>query len=168
MKTSIYLPDELARQVRAHKIPMSEIVQAALRQAVADAEAAAQAKAQVGPDAEVAVTRLRGLMAEEERARQAERDTGKRAGIAWARDYATPRELREFAGSSPPGRVFASHSLHRFCGDQPELARGVERYSSHLVIDIAHKPWWAGFRQGTALMWEAVQPILDHEPRSGP
>jgi len=165
VKTSIYLPDELARQVRVFKIPMSEVAQAALRQAVADAEAVAQARAQIGPEIEVAVSRLRGLLADEERAREAERNTGRAVGIAWARDYATPQELREFASSSPPSRVFASHSLHRFCADLPELTRGVERYSSHLVIDVAHKPWWAGFRQGAAMIWEAVQPILDRQPR---
>jgi post-segregation antitoxin (ccd killing protein) len=63
LKTSIYLPDDLAEQVRAHGIPMSEVVQAALRQAVAEAEAIAQAKAQVMPDIEVAVVRLQGLLA---------------------------------------------------------------------------------------------------------
>ena len=34
MKTSIYLPDDLAGQVRAHGISISEVTQAALRRAV--------------------------------------------------------------------------------------------------------------------------------------
>jgi post-segregation antitoxin (ccd killing protein) len=167
VKTSIYLPDDLAEQVRAFKIAMSEVAQAALRQAVADAEAMAEAKAQLGPDVEVAVARMRGILADEERAREAERSSGRNVGIRWARDYASPRELAEFASSSPPGRVFASHSLHRFCADQPELTRSVERYSSHLVIDITHKPWWAGFHQGAATVWEALRPILDRRARPG-
>src|SRR5260370_2000175 len=37
-KTSIYLPDDLAEQVRARGIPVSEVAQAALRQAVKEAE----------------------------------------------------------------------------------------------------------------------------------
>src|SRR5215469_13171723 len=36
-KTSIYLPDELAREVRAYRISVSEVSQAALRQAVSEA-----------------------------------------------------------------------------------------------------------------------------------
>lgn len=161
LKTSIYLPDDLAEQVRAFGIPMSEVVQAALRQAVADAEAMELAKAKVGPEIEPAVARLRGILAEEERAWEAERVEGREIGVIWARDYATPKELREVASSRPPGNVFASHSLHRLRDDRPELAHRVGNSRRLIQVDVTGRPWWAGFQQGAAMVWEAVQPILE-------
>ncbi len=163
MKTSVYLPDDLAARVRALGIPMSEVVQAALRQAVADAEAIEQAKAQIMPDIEVAVTRLRGILAEEERARQAERAKGRDVGVVWARDYATPRELKEMTSSFPPPKANESHSLSRFCDEHPELTEPAKRIGATVRLDIARSPWWAGFRHGAAEVWEAVQPILERE-----
>ena len=54
-KTSIYLPDDLAELVRAHGIPVSEIVQRALRQAVLEA----QIKEDVMTDIQAVADRLR-------------------------------------------------------------------------------------------------------------
>jgi post-segregation antitoxin (ccd killing protein) len=162
MKTSIYLPDDLAEQVRAFRIPMSEVAQAALRQAVADAEALAQAKAQIGPDVQAAVTRLSGILADEERTREEVRATGRTVGVLWARDYATPHELKEMAGSYPPTRVRRLHSLFRLCEDEPELTQPITR-GKHLAYVNVSSPWWAGFCQGAVAVWEAVRPILEHQ-----
>jgi hypothetical protein len=163
LKTSVYLPDDLAEQVRAFRIPMSEVVQAALRQAVADAEAMELAKAKIGPEIEPAVVRLRGILAEEERARDAERAEGRDVGIIWARDYATPMELRVFTSSLPPPFVSGSHSLCRLRVDQPELSARLGHSRTSIQIDVQGRPWWKGFQQGAAMVWEAVQPILERE-----
>jgi hypothetical protein len=162
VKTSIYLPDDLAEQVKAHGISMSEVVQAALRQAVADADSMAQAQASIRPDVEVAVHRMRQILAEEERQREEVRSAGRPAGIKWARDYATPRELKEFVSRPVPMGVTKSHSLIRFFDDQPQWANSVKRGAARIYVDYSH-PWWAGFEQGATMVWDAVQPILERD-----
>ena len=44
MKTSVYIPDDLARDAKRHKIPISGVLQSALREAVALAEGSGTVK----------------------------------------------------------------------------------------------------------------------------
>src|SRR5690606_9171452 len=90
LKTSIYLPDDLAKQVRAHGIPISEVTQTALRRAVH----AATIRENVVTDIQAVAERLRGTIDQSE---LDSRDRGRRDGISWAKDHATAGELAQVA-----------------------------------------------------------------------
>jgi post-segregation antitoxin (ccd killing protein) len=165
VKTSIYLPDDLAERVRALGIPVSEVAQAALRKAVADAEAlaAARAQAEISAGIEKAVSRMQQILAEEERKREAVRADGRAVGIRWATEFATPRELREMTSLFPPSRLPSTHSLFKLRGEEPDIRSQVKGSSTVIFVGAERSPWWAGFHQGAVLVWEAVKPLIEQE-----
>jgi hypothetical protein len=148
-KTSIYLPEDLADQVRAHGISISEVAQSALRQAIKTA----QIKENVMTDIQAVADRLREtrrLSAEQER----EKDVQIHAeGIWWASTRANAEDLEyiaTFSGTSVdyymPGSLAAvlaaSASEHRNIPLNPDQKR------------------WEHFQAGAREVWDAVQPML--------
>jgi hypothetical protein len=88
------------------------------------------------------------------------RDSGRDVGVIWARDYATPRELKDLTTGFPPNKLTAPHSVFRLFDEHPEQAES-NFYGGKVVrFDVDRQPWWAGFRVGATEVWEAVQAIL--------
>ena len=150
MKTSIYLPDDLAGQVRAYGISISEVTQAALRKAVR----VAVIQESVMTDIHRVARRLRGTV---DQAVVGSRDRGRRDGIRWAREYATAGELEQLAGLD--GSVLAvgfPHTLVSFVNATED--------GFHQVVKIdTEEPYWDGFQAGAEDVWDAVEPLL-HRP----
>lgn len=150
MKTSIYLPNDLAGQVRAHGISISQVAQAALRRAVR----VAVIRDSVVTDIHTVAERLRGTV---EQAVLEGRDRGRRDGIRWAREHATAGELEQLACLD--GSVLAvgrPHTLVSFISATGD--------AFHQVVKIdTEDPYWDGFRAGAGDVWEAVEPML-HRP----
>jgi post-segregation antitoxin (ccd killing protein) len=142
-KTSIYLPDDLAEQVRKHGISISEVTQEALRRAVERA----QMKENVMTGIDAVAERLRGTIDEEERQH---REEGREDGIAWAREYATARELEDMASYDGSGGAFQDHSLVDFLSSKD----GQNYVSIRVEIE---DPYWGGFIDGAGEVWEAVR-----------
>lgn len=160
-KTSIYLPDDLAEQVRAHGIPVSEVAQDALRRAVRDAEI----KENVMTDIRAVAERLRadrGEVTETDRARAAQ---ARAYGDKWARtsasaddlgyvviydddpeDFNTPASLVVFV-SSENQREHRAAGGTGLPGPSGMPLRPGDRY-------------WPEFRAGAREVWDAVLPIL--------
>ena len=81
-KTSIYLPGDLAEQVRAHGIPVSEVAQAALRQAVRDA----QIKENLMTDVQAVAERMRGLQRDADEQVRQQAEHVRSLGVKWAQE----------------------------------------------------------------------------------
>jgi Post-segregation antitoxin CcdA len=90
-KTTIYLPDPLAGEVKSAGINVSAVCQKALEQEVRRMEA----RAAVTNDLAAVEARLRDTIDEEDKE---EYDKGFAEGAAWARDVASFRELEDVAG----------------------------------------------------------------------
>jgi hypothetical protein len=150
VKTSIYLPDDLAGQVRAHGISISQVAQAALRRAVR----VAVIRESVVADIQAVAERPRGTV---EQAVLDSRDRGRRDGIRWAKEHATAGELAQLAGLD--GSVLAvgrPHSLVSF------ISTAGDGFYQVVKIDT-EDPYWDGFRAGAGDVWDAVEPLL-HRP----
>jgi post-segregation antitoxin (ccd killing protein) len=147
VKTSIYLPDELAEQVRAHDISISAVAQTALRKAVN----AAQFQQRAIIDIEAVAARLRGTVDDEDRQQF---EDGHTDGLAWARNLATVTELRNLA-QEPDGRFLElrGHTL-------VELLRTQQSIDTDSATVDNEDPYWKGFRTAATEVWEAVQPLL--------
>lgn len=146
MKTSIYLPDELAEQLRAYDISISAVAQAALRRAVH----AAQIQQKAVIDIEAVAARLRGTVDED---RQRFED-GHADGLSWARNLATVTELRNLAQETV-GRYLElrNHTLVEFLRAQQSMD------AESVTVDL-DDPYWKGFRAAATDVWEAVHPLL--------
>lgn len=147
-KTSIYLPDDLADQARTRGIPISEVAQAAVRQAVKDA----QLKEDVVTDLQAVAERMREIQ-RLEAIKSGEEDLRVRGkGAEWARRYATATDLEYVA------------TFHGETGD----------YHSPLsvfTVVLLDSGWkglptgpgdtrWDHFQAGAREIWEAVRPLL--------
>jgi hypothetical protein len=103
LKTSIYLPDELAEQVRVHGISITEVAQTALRHAVR----AAIIRENVMTDIQAVAERLPSTI---DRSSLDSRDGDRRDGIRWAREHATTGELEQLAHSATARWWSATHT----------------------------------------------------------
>jgi post-segregation antitoxin (ccd killing protein) len=101
-KTSIYLPDDLAEQVRAHGIPVSEVAQDALRRAVREAEI----KENAMTDIQAVADRMKGISAERAKTEQTKAERIRGYGIEWAREDADAAELEYLATYDGPAADF--------------------------------------------------------------
>ncbi len=143
MKTSIYLPDDLAEQVRAHGISISEVAQAALRRAIRTA----RAREQIVTDIERVAERLRGTVVTAERERMQE---GRAYGAMWARDFATARELEDLTtGKIDPVDL-----------DLSSFYRSVDAPKTAPFANPDSDPFYDGFMAAAGEVWEAVMNLL--------
>lgn len=155
-KTSIYLPDDLAEQARGYGIPVSEVAQAAVRQAVR----AAQLKESVMTDISAVAERLHATRVAAAEAVEAEAARVRQEGARWAREQASAADLgyvvsyRERAVDDyrTPGSLF-----------DYALGRGFKGFPMR-----PSDANWNEFQAGAREVWEAVQPLLaeiDETPR---
>jgi post-segregation antitoxin (ccd killing protein) len=149
-KTSIYLPDDLAEQVRAYGIPVSEVAQAALRQAVRDAEI----KENAMTDIQAVADRMKGIIAGQARKEQTKAERIRAVGAEWARQEADARELEYLAAYDGPPADFLLPTSMVFFGPGREVPGGPD------------DPYWPDFQAGAREVWEAVRPLLT-EPGPG-
>lgn len=91
-KINVYLPDELAEEVKLAAVPVSEVCQRALREEVLRVKVATA----IGEDARLkaAAERLKALRKSEETGREAD---GHSAGMSWAFESAEYGELEAIA-----------------------------------------------------------------------
>jgi hypothetical protein len=149
-KTSIYLPDDLAEQVRAHGIPVSEVAQAALRQAVK----AAEIKENVMTDIKAVAERLQATRVTEAAQSRAEEARVRAMAVKWAKAAATAAELEYVAAYDGPAdryMVPTSAFYLGLIGDADEW-KGIPRKPGDTR--------WEHFQAGALEVWEAVQPLL--------
>lgn len=140
---NISVPDELAEQVRTHKIAISETCQRALRKAVDDAQTADA----IMTDIDAVTARLRGTVDDDERKL---REEGRQDGIEWAKKYATANELEHMASyDGSGGRFERDHSLVTFRSDKD---------NQHIIsvgLEV-EEPYGDGFVEGAGEIWDAV------------
>jgi post-segregation antitoxin (ccd killing protein) len=140
-KTSVYLPDELAEQAKAYGIPVSEVVQAAVRQAVR----AAQIEENVMTDIS-AVAERRGSPAPWPKARA--------HGAEWARRHATATELEYMAEYGGRAERFLVPTSLIFYESEERNRDGAS------VPCRPADPFWSEFRAGAREVWDTAQPLL--------
>ena len=142
-KTSIYLPDELAEQVRAHGIPVSEVAQAALRQAVKDA----QIKENLMTDIQAVAERMRGLQRDADEQARAEAEYVRSLGVKWAQETASAEALQYVAewDNDRPADTFQSMATMTYGAGYPGSPKGQH---------------WAEFQAGAREIWEQVRPLV--------
>jgi len=146
-KTSIYLPDDLAEQVRAHGIPVSEVAQTALRQAVRDIKL----KEDAMTDMQAVAERLLDTRRKATEESQAEDQRVHGMGVKWARVRATAADLEYVATFD--GKADDFHAPESLI--YTVIERGWAKMPHHPGNDR-----WAHFQAGTREVWEAVQPLL--------
>jgi post-segregation antitoxin (ccd killing protein) len=152
-KTSVYLPDELAEQARAYGIGISEVAQAAVRQAVR----AAQIRASVMTDIDAVAERLQATRIADAQADRIKAAKIRQHGVEWARRLATAAELEYVAGyAGPVDRYLAPTSLVFYASGERHRANT----SSGMVPCRPGDPHWPDFLAGVREVWEAVQPLL--------
>ena len=147
-KVNIYLPDELADEVKAAKLSLSPVCQRAIREELGRM----QAREAATRDIKGVAARLKATIADEERE---DMESGHGEGVKWAREYATAAELQYIAEDFEPGRggPFADdHTICRLVSDQ----------SGEDVVAVSHADdaYWAGFIAGACEVWAAVEPLL--------
>jgi post-segregation antitoxin (ccd killing protein) len=142
-KTSIYLPDDLAEQVRAHGIPVSEVAQAALRKAVREAEL----KENLVTDIQAVAERMRGLQRAADEEAQAETERVHSLGVKWAREEASAEALQYVAewDRARYSGIFRPMATMTFGSGYPDSPRD---------------PMWDYFQAGAREVWEVVKPLL--------
>jgi post-segregation antitoxin (ccd killing protein) len=137
-KTTIYLPDPLAAEVKSPDIHVSAVCQRALEQEVRRVTA----RAAVTNDLAAVEARLRETI--EEDGNQA-RDKGFAEGAAWAREVATFRELEAVAGL---------RESHWISTELPEsLANSLGWQSGHVESGYA---FVSGVIDGAGTIYDAV------------
>lgn len=145
-KTSIYLPDDLAEQVRAHGIPISEIVQRALRQAVHEA----QIKEKVMTDIQAVAERLKLQQEKDsEAARLADATAAANAralGATWAQTTATAEEIKYVA-------TYDGHASDY----RAPMSLFLSSPTSYTGPTREH---WADLQDAVREIWEQVKPLL--------
>jgi hypothetical protein len=160
-KTSIYLPDDLAEQVRAHGIPVSEVAQAALRQAVNDAEI----KENVMTDIQAVADRLNAGRAAAGEASHAMAMQARALGAKWARTAAEACDLEYLATyDGAAGDFGMPMSLVTFLTSENQQAhRDVPGIRLSVPAGMPMSPadrYWPDLQAGAREVWEAVQPLL--------
>jgi hypothetical protein len=152
LKTSIYLPDDLAEQVRAHGIVISEVTQTALRKAVH----AAILRETIMTDIHAVAERLRGTI---DKSAIDSRDRGRRDGITWAKEHATAGELVQLANLDDSVLVVSRpHTLVSFISTTSNAL--------HQLVKVdTEDPYWAGFQAGAGDVWDSVEPLLRQPTR---
>jgi post-segregation antitoxin (ccd killing protein) len=160
-KTSLYLPDDLAEQVRAHGISISEVAQAALRQAVKDA----RIKENAMTDLQAVAERLHATRATAIEAERARAAAARAYGIKWARTAASADDLEYVVGySDAPEDFYRPPSLVPFVSAENERAlRAADGTGLPLPSDVPAGPddrYWLDFRLGALEVWNAVAPLL--------
>lgn len=147
-KVNVYLPDDMAAEVRAAKLSLSPICQQAIRKELDKLNAHKEATRSI----EKVAARLRGTLSEEDARKRQE---GHADGVAWAQDWATASELRSIANDWEPGRGgdIQKHSLVNFTAD---------KYGQD-VASVRHEegdPYWLGFIEGSSEVLAQVEPLL--------
>ena len=163
-KTSLYLPDDLAEQVRAHGISISEVAQAALRKAVQDA----QIKENVMTDIQAVAERLRanrGEITEADRLRAAR---ARAYGDKWARTAASADDLGYVAlYNDDPVDFRTPVSLAVFVSAENEreyrAAGGIGLPGPSGVPTKPGDGYWADFQTAARNVWNAVLPLLSEQ-----
>ncbi len=152
-KTSVYLPDELAEQARAYGIGVSEVAQAAVRQAVR----AAQIRASVMTDISAVAERLQATRIADAEAVRAKSVKVRQHGVEWARRLATAAELEYVATyTGPADRYVTPSSLVFYASGERHRANA----SSGIVPCRPVEQYWPDFLLGVREVWDAVQPLL--------
>jgi hypothetical protein len=167
-KTSIYLPGDLAEQVRAHGIPVSEVAQAALRQAVK----AAEIKENVMTDIRAVAERLRvnrGEVTEADRARAAK---ARAYGDKWARTTASADDLGYVVVYDDAPEDFSTPiSLVAFVSGEHQREHragggiGLPGPSGMPLGPVDR--YWPEFQAGAREVWNAVLPLLSEMDEHG-
>jgi hypothetical protein len=151
-KTSVYLPDDLAERARAYGIGVSEVAQAAVRQAVR----AAQVRESVMTDISAVAERLQATRIADVQAAQAKAAKVRGHGVEWARRLATAAELEYVAAyAGPADRYLTPTSLVFYASG--------ERHRSNAAGIVPCRPadqYWTDFLAGVREVWDAVQPLL--------
>jgi hypothetical protein len=152
-KTSIYLPDELAERARAYGIGVSEVAQAAVREAVR----AAQIRASVMTDISAVAERLQATRIADAQAGRTKAAKVRQHGVEWARRLATAAELEYVAAyAGPADRYLTPTSLVFYASGERHRANT----SSGVVPCRPGDQYWPDFLEGVREVWDAVQPLL--------
>jgi hypothetical protein len=167
-KTSLYLSDELAEQVRTHGISISEVAQAALRQAVKSAELKESVMTDLQAVAErLQATRIEAIEAEVEKAAKA-----RAYGTKWARTAASFAELEYVVTYSDAPEDFNTPvSLVAFISDEDRREHHAAGGTG--LPDPSHVPtrpdrrYWPDLRAGAREVWNAVFPLLMELDKQG-
>lgn len=160
-KTSVYLPDDLAEEARACGIPISEVTQAAVRQAVKDA----QIKENVMTDIQAVADRLRATRAADAEAERAKAARARACGVRWARTAASADELESMVTyAGPPLDYRTPVSVVTFVsGEHQREHRALGGVGLPGPTDLPTGPgdrYWPDFLAGAREVWDAVQPLL--------
>ena len=155
MRTSIYLPDALAEQVKAYEISISEVAQAALQVAVERAQLQEKVMSDIAAVAKRLQSGITKIM-------QIKYAAGRDAGIEWAKRYASLENLKVMSGET---EEFWHH-------DSDLIDLIAEKYDSdpNMAYDESmdddeiramYDAYEQGFVKGAAEVWEAVKPLLN-------
>jgi post-segregation antitoxin (ccd killing protein) len=150
VKYSIYLPDDLAEQVKQlpDDVNVSAICQHALRRELARQ----QARREATSDLERVAARLKATIEDKE---NMEQERGAADGREWAREFATVEELEWITEEFYPG------SGGDFGGDST-IRDFVSAQEHQTVISVGHEDtaYWHGFISGAREVFDAVRPLL--------
>ena len=160
-KTSLYLPDDLAEQVRAHGISISEVAQTALRQAVKNAKI----KENVMTDIQAVAERLHATRVDDIAAEAAREAKARAYGASWARTTATADDLEYVVTyADDPDDFNTPLSLVSFVSDEKSrehrAAGGTGLPGPSGVPLRPGDPYWQDLRAGARDVWNAVVPLL--------
>jgi post-segregation antitoxin (ccd killing protein) len=149
-KVNVYLPDDLAEEVRAAKLSLSPVCQRAIRKELDEVKIRRAATTDLAAVAE----RLNATIDGEDAVSYQE---GREDGIEWAREHATASELRWLVTKFEPG------SGSDFQGDHSLIAFESAKHGKN-VISVRHEegnPYWHGFIDGAREVLNAVEPLLN-------
>jgi post-segregation antitoxin (ccd killing protein) len=141
-KTSIYLPDELAEQAKAYGVPISELAQAAVRQAVK----AAQIKEAAVTNPSAVVDRMQELRRQYAAKVLAKDRAVYEKGAEWARTEASAEALR-YAAEWNSAR-------------QPDEFKIMESMTWPTGFIGPAEARWDFFQAGARSVWAEIQPLL--------
>ncbi|MGH8904551.1 MAG: hypothetical protein ACRDYA_23430 [Egibacteraceae bacterium] len=149
-KVTVYLPDDLASEVRQHEtLNISEICQQGLRAEIRRRNAMANATS----DIERVAARLQNHAIED----TSQKAQGYEAGSLWARERASWPELEQLAR-------YVAHDLESFEPFEPptSLARMLEaQFGRQIIGRMQRDPFSEGLLDGVHAVYEAVKSHLD-------
>ena len=152
-KINVYLPDELAQDVKAASIPVSEVCQRALREEVLKVKAATA----IGNDERLKAAAARLRASRDSTMSQREAD-GHSAGMSWALERATYSELEEIAGLAGQNWIYVNVG-----GDEdvwPTLGPELDEIEVGNQLN-ASSLFDRGFVQGAIDAWWAMPNLED-------
>lgn len=160
-KTSIYLPDDLAEQVRRYGISISEVTQPALRRAVAKA----QTEENLMTDNQAVADRLRATRVVDAEMDGEKAGRARALGVQWAREDASAADLEYLATySAPAGKFSVPLSLVFFLSlenSRRHRAAGGEGLPGASGMPQGPRDrYWADLQTGAREVWESVKPLL--------